>query len=158
MEDVGKDLVGDELLTVADVTRRTGASRKALRLYEQMGLVEPIDRTGAGYRLYDGESLRRLELIGRAKTLGLTLAEAKDFLHVADGCCGEYHPELAELVERKLGETDQRLAELASLRETLRGTLDRLARNEGRHRCEESLCTCGGWVTLGPSRVRRRGS
>jgi DNA-binding transcriptional MerR regulator len=135
-------------LKVSDVGRRTGLTRKALRLYESLGLVEPVDRTEAGYRLYDEEALRRIELISRAKVLGLTLAETKEFLHVAEGCCGENHPALAALVERKLAETQQRIAELASLRQTLEGVLDRLERNQGVHRCEEALCTCQRPLTI----------
>ena len=136
-------------LGVADVGRLTGLSRKALRHYETLGLVEPATRTEAGYRLYDDDALRRIELVNRAKVLGLTLAEAKEFLHVAEGCCGENHPELATLVEHKLEETDRRLAELANLRATLRGVLDRLDATEGQHRCEESLCTCNAPLTIG---------
>lgn len=143
------DLVDGELLGVAEVGRRTGLSRKALRLYEEIGLVEPATRTEAGYRLYDGEALRRIELVNRAKVLGLSLAEAKEFLHVAEGCCGDHHPALAALVEAKLAETDRRMAELASLRGTLEGVLDRLAANEGLHRCEEALCTCRVPLTIG---------
>ncbi|MDQ4133812.1 MAG: MerR family DNA-binding protein [Actinomycetota bacterium] len=139
------------LLQVAEVGRRTGASRKALRLYEDLGLVEPARRTPAGYRLYDNEALRRIELINRAKVLGLSLAEAKEFLHVADGCCGENHPALASLVEGKLDETEQRIAELQTLRQTLRQVLDRLDRNKGQHRCEEALCTCQVGGECGPN-------
>lgn len=148
-----RDVGPDGLLTVAEVSRRTGLSRKALRLYESLGLVEPVTRTDAGYRLYDDESLRRIELVNRAKVLGLTLAEAGEFLHVAEGCCGDNHPELAALVEGKLAETERRIEELRSLHETLRSVLDRLARNEGQHRCEETLCTCGQLLTI----RRRRG-
>ena len=129
-------------LKVSDVGRQTGLSRKALRLYESLGLVEPVERTDAGYRMYDDEALRRIELINRAKVLGLTLAETKEFLHVAEGCCGENHPALANLVERKLEETERRITEPASLRTTLQAVLERLERNEGVHRCEEALCTC----------------
>ena len=142
-----------ELLQVADVGRRTGLTRKALRLYESMGLVEPADRTDAGYRLYDHEALRRIELINRAKVLGLTLAETKEFLHVAEGCCGDNHPELSALVERKLAETERRIAELGSLQQTLKDVLERLARNEGVHRCEEALCTCQQPLTIGRKRA-----
>ena len=132
----------DGLLGVAEVGRRTGLSRKALRHYEELGLVSPATRTDAGYRLYDSEALRRIELVNRAKVLGLRLSEAKEFLHVAEGCCGDHHPELADLVEKKLDETERRIAELQSLRGTLTSVLDRLASNEGVHRCEEALCTC----------------
>ena len=141
-----------ELFQVADVGRRTGLTRKALRLYETMGLVEPAERTDAGYRLYDREALRRIELINRAKVLGLTLAETKEFLHVAEGCCGDNHPDLAGLVERKLAETERRITELATLRQTLEDVLERLARNEGVHRCEEALCTCQQPLTIGRKR------
>ncbi len=140
-------------LKVSDVGRQTGLSRKALRLYESLGLVEPVERTEAGYRMYDEEALRRIELISRAKVLGLTLAETKEFLHVSEGCCGEHHPALASLVERKLEETERRINELASLRTTLQGVLERLERNEGVHRCEEALCTCQAPLQI---RVKRR--
>jgi MerR family copper efflux transcriptional regulator len=144
------------LLSVAEVGRRTGLTRKALRHYEALGLVEPAARTDAGYRLYDGESLRRIELVNRAKVLGLSLAEANEFIHVAEGCCGENHPQLAALVQGKLAETEQRIAELRSLGETLRGVLDRLEATEGQHRCEETLCTCGGGLITISKRPARR--
>ncbi len=143
-------MVSEALLGVAEVGRRTGLSRKALRHYEALGLVEPASRTDAGYRLYDGEALRRIELVNRAKVLGLSLQEAKEFLHVAEGCCGDHHPELAALVEGKLAETERRMAELQSLRGTLENVLERLASNEGVHRCEEALCTCRSPLQIGP--------
>lgn len=137
-------MIEDGLLSVAEVGRRTGLTRKALRHYEALGLVEPVARTDAGYRLYDDEALRRIELVGRAKVLGLSLAEANEFIHVAEGCCGENHPQLAALVQGKLAETEQRIEDLRSLGETLRSVLERLEATEGQHRCEETLCTCGG--------------
>lgn len=130
------------LLSVADVSRLTGLTRKALRHYESLGLVTPVTRTDSGYRLYDGESLRRIQLVSRAKVLGLSLAEADEFIHVAEGCCGEHHPQLAALVEGKLAETETRIEELRSLRETLQSVLQRLEAKQGQHRCEETLCTC----------------
>lgn len=143
-------MADDGLYSVAEVGRLTGLTRKALRHYESLGLVEPVMRTDAGYRLYDAEALRRIELVSRAKVLGLSLAEASEFIHVAEGCCGENHPELATLVEGKLSETEQRIEELRSLRETLQGVLERLEATEGQHRCEETLCTCGGGLlTIG---------
>ena len=146
-------MVPDGLLGVAEVGRLTGLSRKALRHYEELGLVTPAARTDAGYRLYDSEALRRIELVNRAKVLGLSLSEAKEFLHVAEGCCGDHHPELAALVEGKLAETEKRIAELQSLRGTLHSVLDRLASNEGLHRCEEALCTCRTPLTIGRRRT-----
>jgi MerR family Zn(II)-responsive transcriptional regulator of zntA len=137
------------LLTVVEVCRRTGLTRKALRIYDTMGLVEPATRSPSGYRLYDDEALRRIEFVRKAKLLGLSLAEAKEFLHVGEGCCGENHPRLGALVEGKLTETEQRIAELQSLRGTLRSVLERLSsRSDGGHRCDEALCMCAGPVPI----------
>ena len=119
-------MAAEGFLGVAEVGRRTGLSRKALRHYETLGLIEPAARTEPGYRLYDDEALRRIELVKRAKVLGLSLSEAKEFLHVAEGCCGDNHPQLAALVAGKLDETERRIAELHSLHQTLQGVLDRL--------------------------------
>ncbi|MFP5375520.1 MAG: MerR family DNA-binding protein [Acidimicrobiia bacterium] len=117
--------------------------------------MEPAGRTDAGYRLYDDEALRRIELVNRAKVLGLSLAETNEFIHVAEGYCGENHPQLAALVQGKLSETERRIEELRTLGDTLRGVLDRLAATEGQHRCEETLCTCGGGLlTIRPKTAR----
>lgn len=145
----------DAYLTVAEVGRLTGATRKALRHYEEVGLVRPARRTDAGYRLYDQEALRRIHLVNRAKLLGLSLAEADEFIHVADGCCGEDHPELATMVSGKLAETQRRIGELHALEETLRGVLERLQREEGEHRCDETLCTCNQLLTIQPKDAAR---
>ena len=138
--------VPEGLMTVVEVGRRTGVTRKALRLYEEMGLIRPVERTEAGYRLYDDETLRRLQLITRAKSLGLTLNEAEHFLDVADDCCGQDLSALEEIVERKLAQTNSRRQELAELTANLEAVLVRLTKNKGRQACEETLCTCNAAV------------
>ncbi|BFG77239.1 hypothetical protein PTKU46_52720 [Paraburkholderia terrae] len=61
-------------LTASEAARRLGVSVKALRLYEQQGLVRP-GRTAAGYRSYrDSDMARAAEVVG-LRTLGLSLAE-----------------------------------------------------------------------------------
>jgi DNA-binding transcriptional MerR regulator len=137
-----------ELFSVSEVRRRTGLSRKALRLYEEAGLVEPAGRTDAGYRLYDAGGLQRLELVRRARALGLHLRQMPEFLDVAEGCCERSQPELVSILEEQLAETRQRMADLRELDDTLRGQLERLTATDGaEHRCEELLCTCGGTCT-----------
>lgn len=58
---------------IKDVADRTGFSAATLRYYEQIGLLAPVGRTGAGYRCYNDETLDHLAFIGRAKNLGCTL-------------------------------------------------------------------------------------
>jgi DNA-binding transcriptional MerR regulator len=63
-------------LTIGELARRTGLSTRTIRFYSDEGLLPPADRTAGGYRLYDGESLARLELLRTLRELGLGLPDA----------------------------------------------------------------------------------
>ena len=62
-----------QFLNPAEAARRLGVSAKALRLYEQHGLVTPV-RTAAGWRLYGPGELARAEAVVALRALGLSLA------------------------------------------------------------------------------------
>ena len=51
--------------TVHEVSELSGVSIRTLQYYDRIGLLSPTDRTEAGYRLYDGAALSRVELSGR---------------------------------------------------------------------------------------------
>ena len=63
-----------DLLTIADVSRRSGVAASALRFYEQRGLIAS-ERTGAGHRRYPRAVLRRIAFIVFAQKVGLSLEE-----------------------------------------------------------------------------------
>jgi MerR family transcriptional regulator, copper efflux regulator len=65
-------------LLIGEVAKRSGASRKALRLYEQAGILPPAQRTEAGYRVYGAEALDLLAFVRQAQRLGFTLREIKE--------------------------------------------------------------------------------
>ncbi|MEV4004755.1 HEAT repeat domain-containing protein [Actinomadura sp. NPDC049753] len=62
-------------MLIGDVARRSGVSARMLRHYESLGLVRPTGRTGAGYREYSGEDIRRIFHIESLRSLGLSLRE-----------------------------------------------------------------------------------
>ena len=51
------------MMTVHEVSKLTGVSVRALHHYDQLGLLKPAEVTEAGYRLYDEDSLTRLQSI-----------------------------------------------------------------------------------------------
>jgi MerR family transcriptional regulator, copper efflux regulator len=59
---------------IGEASRRTGASIKAIRLYESLGLIGVPLRRGR-YRLYNDEALETLRCIKQAQGLGFTLRE-----------------------------------------------------------------------------------
>ncbi|WP_406055506.1 HEAT repeat domain-containing protein [Streptomyces sp. NBC_01077] len=62
-------------MLIGDVARRSGVSARMLRHYESLGLVRPTGRTGAGYREYSDEDIRRIFHIESLRSLGLSLRE-----------------------------------------------------------------------------------
>lgn len=110
-----------ERYTIGQVAERSGFSSSALRYYEQHGLLEPVDRTEAGYRLYDESSLARLQFVRRAKELGCSLEEIAELAGLWDAeDCGPVQTRLHELVTAKIAESHRRSAELIRFTAQLR--------------------------------------
>jgi MerR family redox-sensitive transcriptional activator SoxR len=63
-----------ELLTIGEVSRRSGVAASALRFYEDRGLIAS-ERAGSGHRRYPRPVLRRIAFIVFAQRVGLTLEE-----------------------------------------------------------------------------------
>ena len=69
----------DELLTIGEVSRRSGVASSALRYYEDRGLISS-ERAGSGHRRYPRSVLRRIAFIVFAQRIGLSLEEIGDEL------------------------------------------------------------------------------
>jgi MerR family redox-sensitive transcriptional activator SoxR len=63
-----------DLLTIGEVSRRSGVAASALRFYEERGLIVS-QRVGSGHRRYPRPVLRRIAFIVFAQRVGLTLEE-----------------------------------------------------------------------------------
>src|SRR5580700_6560009 len=63
-----------EILTISEVSRRSGIAASELRFYEQRGLIRS-ERAGSGHRRYSRDVLRRIAFIVFAQRVGLTLEE-----------------------------------------------------------------------------------
>ena len=83
--------VSAEYLSPAEAARRLGVSAKALRLYEQRGLVAPV-RTAAGWRAYGPGEMARAREIAVLRALGLSLAQVA---RVLEGDPRDLEPALA---------------------------------------------------------------
>jgi DNA-binding transcriptional MerR regulator len=71
--------------TISDLAREFDLTTRAMRFYEDMGLLQP-ERSGPGgrNRIYSARDRTRLKLTLRAKRLGLSLSEAKDIIDMYD--------------------------------------------------------------------------
>ena len=71
--------------TIGDLAKEFDLTTRAIRFYEDLGLLQP-ERSGPGgrSRVYTGRDRTRLKLTLRAKRLGLSLVEAKDIIDMYD--------------------------------------------------------------------------
>ncbi len=108
-------------LTIGQLARELQLNPRTIRYYEQIGLLPRPQRSESGYRLYTRDEKERLQLIRRAKLLGLSLAEIKEIVDYAiDGHCGLLQGRLLSLVEAKLGEIDRMIQDLLIFRDDLK--------------------------------------
>ena len=105
-------------LSIGDVARAAGLSVPAVRYYEQCGLLERPTRTPGGLRRYPADVLARLQFVGQAKALGLSLAEIRQLLALKTTRSQSCGAVLATL-DRRLSRLDQQIAVLTATRDAL---------------------------------------
>ncbi len=130
----------DGLSRIEQVATRTGMTKRTLRYYEEIGLLEPPTRTEGGYRLYTEADVQRLERIKRMRDLlGFSLAEIRELVKAeeereqmrrawrldTDPQARLAHLDEAEALDRRqLRMVEEKLAGLDEMRKTLQARLD----------------------------------
>ena len=108
-------------LTIGRLAAEAGVSADTIRYYESVGLLPAPARSESGYRLYSRAELRRLQLIKRAKLLGLSLGDIKDLVdQTFTDSCAHLQRELLDRIPVQLDEIERRMADLEALRHELR--------------------------------------
>jgi DNA-binding transcriptional MerR regulator len=111
-------------LSAAECAARTGLSTRALRLYEEYGLVSP-QRTRGGWRQYGASELLRLNNIVLLKSAGLTLTQIATLLGGEDG----RQPLLSDLLTLQLDSWKSRKADAERGKHVVETALERLRRD-----------------------------
>ena len=111
--------LGERLMTVTELAADLGVTPRAIRFYEDKGLIEP-GRVGAT-RVYTPRERARMLLILRGKRLGFSLAEIKDFLDLY-----AVDPRHLEQKRALLAGVRKRIAELEEMRVSVQRTLAEL--------------------------------
>ena len=110
----------DNLLTIQEISRRSGVAASALRFYEARGLIRS-ERAGSGHRRYPRAVLRRIAFVVFAQRVGLTLDEiaaelaelpaqrtpiARDWARLSGAWTARIDARIAELQRLKSGLTE----------------------------------------------------
>jgi MerR family transcriptional regulator, redox-sensitive transcriptional activator SoxR len=110
----------EDLLTIGEVSKRSGVAASALRFYEERGLIES-ERSGSGHRRFARPVLRRIAFVVFAQRVGLTLDEIgaelaklppnraptrRDWSRLSSGWSARIDDRIAELERLKTGLTE----------------------------------------------------
>jgi MerR family redox-sensitive transcriptional activator SoxR len=104
-----------ELLTISEVSRRSGVAASALRFYDQRGLISS-ERAGSGRRRFRRPVLRRIAFIVFAQRIGLTLEEIGAELAKLPGDHAPTRRDWSRLSREWGSRIDERIAELERLK------------------------------------------
>ena len=107
-----------DLLTISEVSRRSGVAASALRFYEERGLIAS-ERAGSGHRRFARAVLRRIAFIVFAQKIGLSLDEIAGELARLPGNRVPVRGDWARLAGSWTARIDARIAELERLRSSL---------------------------------------
>ncbi len=109
----------DKKMTSGEIAKRAGVSQKAVRLYDEKGLLKPSEYTEGNYRLYDNEALLVLEKIIALKHIGYSLEEIRDNL------IAEKEMDITESLKHQLEIMEEKKHEMERLIDCIKGVLIR---------------------------------
>jgi DNA-binding transcriptional MerR regulator len=120
------------LSRVGEIAEHLGVSPRTIKYYEEIGLVEPEERSRGGFRLYGEREVERIERILRMKGMGYSLAAIREILTIRDAVQEADKVtvlrtaiEHLKVREREAGGRILRMREDLALAETLRQDLER---------------------------------
>lgn len=105
-------------MRIGEIADRLAVNPRTIRYYESIGLIPEPPRTESEYRDYDENDFERIRFIKTARRLDLALDEIREILAFTDRKqtpCGH----VREVVGRKARELEDRISEMARLRDEL---------------------------------------
>ena len=135
------------LYKIGALSKRMGKTARALRFYEQLGLLVPQKRSASGYRLYGEEAITQVTWIETLQSIGFSLGEIKSFLDNLEKAqnAPSKMEQIKEFYQEQLAETQKTIHKLQSLAAELSSSLDALqdcaqcTRDKLAHTCRSCL-------------------
>lgn len=139
--------MGGKSFSIGEAAAASGLPVKTIRYYEEIGLIPQAVRTdgsvhGDGHRIYGDADVGRLRFIQHARLFGLSLAEIRELLALADGKgCPSHQPEYRKILGRHLHGIDERVRHLLGLRAAIEKLMSP-AGSANATECSWDTCAC----------------
>ena len=107
------------MMQIGDLAARAGTTTRTIRYYEELGIVEPTERSEGGFRLYSEMQLRRLRVVQGLKTLGFDLERIRELfnLHSSADTGGDLSRAMIEVLDGHQREIDRKISEHLEIKE-----------------------------------------
>jgi MerR family transcriptional regulator, repressor of the yfmOP operon len=112
---------GEEITPIGDLAIALGLTTRTIRYWEEVGLIESVQRSDGATRGFTPYYVRRLKFIMKLKELGLTIREMLE-LYAAYGEAKQTErmvPRLVEILDEHIDKIDEKMSKLASLRKEI---------------------------------------
>ncbi|HEU5343411.1 MAG TPA: MerR family transcriptional regulator [Ktedonobacterales bacterium] len=147
-----RQTTSERYLRIDEVARRTSLTKRTLRYYEELGLLEPAQRSEGNYRLYSESDVRTLEHIKAMRDLlGLELKEIREMVaaelereRIREQWRTDLNPEsrlraldeVEQVSRRELELLEEKLAGLQEMRSVLLERMEKYQRLRGEIRAQ----------------------
>ena len=105
-------------MNISDVAKKTGLTSKAIRFYEEKGVVTPPSRGDNGYRHYAAHHIDELNLLRQARQVGFTLEECRELVTLFNDPA-RHSADVKARTLQKVADIERHIAELQTMREQL---------------------------------------
>lgn len=112
-----------ELITISEISKNFKVSTRTLRYYEQIGLLASTKKEGYAYRVYDEESVLRLQQIIILRKLSIPLKQIAAILNDKDVVIA------IDIFKRNVNELTNKIDSLSTIKEILNSLIEKLERN-----------------------------
>jgi DNA-binding transcriptional MerR regulator len=118
-----KDHSSERPLRAGELARQTGVSKDALRFYERQGLLSRPERLPNNYRVYQRQTVERVQWLRRVLAAGFTVEELSGILAERERG-GIPCRQVRDLGAVRLAQIEERLRDLELARNSLRSLLE----------------------------------
>lgn len=105
-------------MNVGQAATKSGLPVKTVRYYADIGLVEPLGRSNAGYRIYGDAEISKLVFIRRARAFDFSINDCRDLLGLYQDKSRSSR-DVKKMALKRLEQIDEKLNELNKLRDEL---------------------------------------
>lgn len=109
-------------MNIGNAAIKSGLPAKTIRYYEDIDLVKPLRDTN-GYRAFRESDVHKLTFLGRARALGFTIEDCRALLALWEDA-DRASADVKKIARENLAMIDAKIADLASMRETLSHLMD----------------------------------